>query len=351
MFAMVHGPWPRVTNDGVDVGALEADVAAGKASPSTLEEARERLVRDVITAQAAAGLDLMTDGQVRWADPERLALEATVSMANGEGNPGFLTEDWRRASAHTDRRVAQSVPGPYTLGRRVVDGPADKREVVTTGIADTLANELASLWAAGCPVVIVEEPAAITIGADAAERALFIDAQQRLLAQAPGLHAMLAISGGSALAAGAETIFAAPYASHLFDLIEGPDDWALVRAAPAERGIVCAVLRAGPGTSPDQSPELVWAAHYAASSMRRGLARVGIANATSLRGLSRRAAKNAAKALVRAAHLAVLPQAEALAAGLDPKVFTGQPPRPRADPAPRARRRRATRATRSTRER
>jgi hypothetical protein len=343
MFAMVHGPWPRVTNDGVDLDALEADVAAGKASSKVLDEARERLVRDVVMAQADAGLDLVTDGQVRWADPEHLALEAVVSMANGVRNPGFLAEEWRRASAHTDRRVAQIVPGPYTLGRRVVEGDAEERQVVTTGIADTLADELAALLAAGCQMVVIDEPAATVIGADAAERELFVDSQQRLLAQAPGLHAMLAITGGSALAAGAETIFAAPYASHLFDLIAGPDDWGLVRAAPADRGIVCAALRAGPGTSPDQSPELVWAAHYAASSMRRGLARVGIANATPLRHLSRRAAKNAAKALARAARLAVLPRAEALAAGLDPKTFGTEPPRRTPDPAPRAQRRRATR--------
>jgi len=343
MFSMVHGPWPRVTNDGTDVAALEADAQAGRPAGETYGEAVERLVRDVVTAQSDAGLDLVTDGQVRWGDPERFALEAVVAIADGTREPGFLLDAWQRASVWTDRPVAQAVPGPYTLGRRVVDGPALARLEVTAGIADTLGRELAVLQAAGCPMVIVDEPAATIIGGDTAERALFVDAQQRLLAQSPGLHAMLAITGGSALAAGAGTIFAAPFSSHLFDLIAGPDDWALVRAAPAERGIVCAALRAGPGTSADQSPELVWAAHYAASSNRRGLARVGITNATPLRGLSRRAAKNAAKAIARASRFAVMPRAEALAAGLDPKTFGTKPPLPAPAPTPRAVRRKATR--------
>ena len=46
----------------------------------------------------------------------------------------------------------------------------------------------------------------------------------------PALHAMLVVTGGSAWPAGAPTIFDAPYQSYLFDLIDGPDNWYLVRA-------------------------------------------------------------------------------------------------------------------------
>ena len=89
---------------------------------------------------------------------------------------------------------------------------------------------------------------------------------------------MLAITGGSAWEAGPETILEAPYASYLFDLIEGPDNWDLARDAPGDRGIVCAALRAP--SSDDQASLLVWAARYAASSVGRGLERVGLANAS-----------------------------------------------------------------------
>ena len=63
MFAMLHGPWPRVTSDGIDLAALEADVAAGHADASALASASERLVAEVLAAQADAGMDLLTDGQ------------------------------------------------------------------------------------------------------------------------------------------------------------------------------------------------------------------------------------------------------------------------------------------------
>ena len=253
------------------------------------------------------------------------------------------------------------MPGPYTLGRRGCSGfPATgeeraereeredceeraEREERTLGLAGALASELAALAAAGCPVVIVEEPAAVDIGSDPPERALFAAAQRRLLADVeafPDLHAMLAITGGSAAEAGAAAIFAAPYRSYLFDLVAGPDNWYLVRAAPPERGIVCGAMRVEPTGGEDQLPLLVWAARYAASAGGRGLDRVGLANATPLGGLDPATAREALLTLGRAAGLAAMPLQRAVEAGLDPRTVGSRTaalgsnaPRPPARPA------------------
>ena len=75
--------------------------------------------------------------------------------------------------------------------------------------------------------LVIDEPEAVSVGGDDGERELFADAQARLLADGPALHAMLAITGGSAWEAGPETILGAPYQSWLFDLVAGP--------APAKR--------------------------------------------------------------------------------------------------------------------
>lgn len=330
MFGMLHGGLPRITQDGIDLDALEADVAAGRATGEALREAVDRLVAEVVAVQVEAGLELVTDGQVRWPDLETHVLAALDRAAEpGEerkagrdgASEGFLVDAWRATAALTDRPVAQALPGPYSLGRRTDAGPASRRRVRTMALAKALGGELRRLAEAGCPVVIVEEPAAVEVGVHAAERRLFADAQRRLLAPVPDLHAMLAISGGSAADAGPETIFGAPYRSHFFDLIAGPDDWVLVRAAPPDRGIVCGVLRAEPGLIDDPAPILVWAANYAASTGLRGLARVGLANSTSLRGLPPAEAFAALQALGRAARLAAMTPEDAIAAGLDPRTF------------------------------
>ncbi|HEY4753174.1 MAG TPA: hypothetical protein VIH37_07810, partial [Candidatus Limnocylindrales bacterium] len=80
MFAMLQGPWPRVTADGLDLAALEAEVAAGEAEPAALAAATDRLVSEVVAIQAEAGLELLSDGQVRWPD---MADAVRQSIADG----------------------------------------------------------------------------------------------------------------------------------------------------------------------------------------------------------------------------------------------------------------------------
>ena len=99
------------------------------------------------------------------------------------------------------------------------------------------------------------------------------------------VHLSLAITGGSADAAGIDTFLAGAYASLALDLIDGPDNWRLATAWPADRGLICGALSTREGS--DDGPELLlWAARYGASTRGRGPARVGLATAGSLAALS-----------------------------------------------------------------
>jgi hypothetical protein len=170
---------------------------------------------------------------------------------------------------------------------------------------------------------MVEEPAAVRIGTDEQERLLFGASQRVLLEEAPDLHAMLVIAGGSANEATAEVILSASYRSYLFDLIAGPDNWYLAREVPGELGVICGALQ--PDAQGDETPTLVWAANYASSIGDRGPARVGLANGPSLGGLTPDAALRAIRRLGRAAELASMAPDDAIAAGLDRRTFA-QPP-------------------------
>jgi methionine synthase II (cobalamin-independent) len=319
MFAMLSGRWPRTTADGTAIGSLESAVVPGDAAArARLEAALDALVADAVRAQEEAGLDLITDGQVRTADPGATMLQA---VATGDlGADGPITRAWRATAALTERMVAQVIPGPYSLARRSADGEAPEvRAERTLQLAHGLALQLGSLQAAGCLMVQVEEPAATSIGQDDVERELFAAAQTALLATAPDLHAMLVIQGGSAWDAGADAILTAPYHSYLFDLIAGPDNWYLVRKTPGDRGIVCGALEIPPRGDP--APTLDWAARYAASANGRGPSRVGLANASSLEPFTPAAAQAALQILAQAARVAELAPADAVAEGLDPRTF------------------------------
>lgn len=285
----------------------------------------DELVRAVLAEQAEAGLALLTDGSVPWPDP----LEAIGRMLlrpdrAGHRRDGPLTVDaWTFAAHAADGvPVKQCLPGPYSLGRRFAEGEAVRADL-TRAFADALAVELVDLAGAGCPFIQVDEPAAVSIGSEPAEQTLFREAQARLL---DGLgptsdrpHLSLAITGGNADLAGAASIFAAPYDSHLFDLIAGPDNWRLVTVAPAERGIVLGVADAHSATV-DEREIIVWAVGYGAASRGRGEARIGIAPSDSLAGLPRAAARAKIDRLGEVVRLVDRRAEEPIAASLDPRA-------------------------------
>jgi methionine synthase II (cobalamin-independent) len=267
--------------------------------PSTVAPDDDQAVRAALAAQEAAGLELLSDGRLRPGQP-------TVA-------------DWRLAAAAATRPVKQTLTGPYTAGRDGAD-PADRIRV-TLAAAEALNTELRALCDAGCTFVEIDEPAAITIGGDIRERALFGEAHRRMTAGVADVHLSLALTGGNADTAGAATFFDLPYASYALDLIAGPDNWRLVTSAPPDRGIVCGAM--SPAAQGDDGPEiLVWAAHYAASS--RGLDRVGLANAPGLESLPWEVAVAKLARIAAAARIAALPSADAIAQSLDPRAVNSR---------------------------
>lgn len=284
------------------------------------------LVRAAVADQEAAGLEPITDGLLRWPDLfEAFALGLGGTAALAAGRPrwrGATTiAAWQFAAGCTDRAVKQGIAGPYSLARRALPGrSAAERERLTLRLAALLHREVVELAEAGCPLVQVEEPGAIEIGSDEQERALFRTAQEVMTDGLAGVHLSLAITGGNADLAGPSTIFAAPYASYLFDLLAGPDNWRLIALAPPERGIVCGAADARTSLR-DHKELLLWAAHYAASTQGRGLERVGLATSGSLAGLTVEQARAKIAVLGEAARLSGMAPSAELAEALDPRAL------------------------------
>jgi methionine synthase II (cobalamin-independent) len=273
------------------LGPLPADP---ERPPSDPDDLSTRL--DAVAALGAVGLDLLADG---------------ANAAAPDDDPATVAARWMAIAGTSALPVKQALLGPYSAGRR------DGRDPAT--VAETLQAMILALAAAGCPIVEIDEPAALAIATDAAERAAFVDAHRRLLDGTDGIHTSLLLTGGNLDGAGPTTFFDLAYASFGFDLIAGPDNWRLITQAPSDRGIICGALDPRPG-SDDSREVLVWAAHYAASSNARGLARVGLANASSLAGLSREAALAKLRIVAEAARIAAVESATEMAGLLDPRA-------------------------------
>jgi methionine synthase II (cobalamin-independent) len=253
-------------------------------------------VRGVVEELAATGLEPISDGR-------------GAEQAASPNDAARIVAAWRNAESFTDRAVKQALVGPYTMARGADSAP----------IAESIRATIEALAAAGCPLIEIEEPAAIAVGEDAGERRRFGDA---LRTATDGLgdqvHLSLVLTGGNADGIGAATIYDLPFSSYAFDLIAGPENWRLIADAPADRGIVCGALDPSPDVA-DRPEVLIWAAHYAASLKGRGLVRVGLANASSLASLPRERALAKLQALAEAARLAATASPEDLAAALDPR--------------------------------
>lgn len=300
MFATLAGGYSRSPHRGRPDRLAAARIAygAGEIEAALLRALEDEAVREVVGEQDAAGLELLTDGQLRWANsagPFPYGLEGVEAGGTQRlgviGEPRWVApvtvDDWRFLRATTQLPVRHTLVGPYTLGRLIDPGPLT-RERLTMTLADAMARELRALADAGCEIIQVEERAASMIASES-ERSLFRAAHRRMTHELPGLHLMLAITEGSAHRAGPRVIFDGPYRSYLFDLVAGSRNWLLIAEAPADRGIICGMADAA-SAEPDDPARMTWAARYVAQVRNRGADRVGLAPSGSLWFLPREAA-------------------------------------------------------------
>lgn len=210
---------------------------------------------DNVAALSTTGLELISDG----GEP-----------AAATDDPAAVVARWQAAGVATAIPAKAVLMGPWSSARSM------GRDALE--IADRLRATIVALAGAGCPLVEISEPGASAIAADPPAAAAFATAHRRVIDGTEGIHASLALGSGSLDGTPPAVLFDLAYASYAFDLIGGPDNWRLIVQAPADRGIIVGALDLAPDG--DNTRELlVWAAHYAASTNGRGLARVGLANA------------------------------------------------------------------------
>jgi 5-methyltetrahydropteroyltriglutamate--homocysteine methyltransferase len=344
VFACLNGAYPR--------GSLPAQ-------PERLEEGRarrrsgeiaedewtavaDRAVREVIEEQEASGLGILSDGELRPDDRLAGMPAAWAGIAAGPPVPWPGSQDavtqplvvgrlrlrgpmsidgWRFASSCTSLPVKQRIPGPYTVGRLAATNQRT-RSSVTRELAASVAAEIAALTAAGCPMVEVEEVLDGAFGEAPGEQDLFGEVHARMTDDLgrDRPHLSLALQGAVPRQAGS-FLFALPYHSYVLDLVSAPDNWHLVAAAPADRGIVCGIADAA-SPALDAAETIIWAA--ALASQGRSADRVGVAPNGSMAGLRREHARRKIEVLGEAVRVASMGPVSEVAIALVPSPGTSR---------------------------
>jgi len=151
-----------------------------RVAPDLLDEAQDDATRLAILDQERAGLDIVTDGEIRresYSNHFATALDGVDLDNPGEaldrsGEPVYvprITGPIRRRHAvgvrdleflrsNTDRRVKFTVPGPFTMSQQAQnDYYATDREAALA-YAAAVNEEIKDLFAAGADVVQLDEP-------------------------------------------------------------------------------------------------------------------------------------------------------------------------------------------------
>ncbi|MFO1402548.1 MAG: hypothetical protein U1F30_15255 [Steroidobacteraceae bacterium] len=146
-----------------------------------LAEAQDDATLLAIRAQEEAGLDIITDGEMRresYSNRFATALAGvdldnygTVLNRSGQPNPvprvvgpirrrhPVLVADLEFLLRHTRRRVKMTVPGPFTMVQQAqIDHYGGSRELAAMDYAAALNGEIRDLFAAGADVVQIDEP-------------------------------------------------------------------------------------------------------------------------------------------------------------------------------------------------
>src|SRR5438552_9293813 len=151
-----------------------------RVAPEFLDEAQDDATILAIRAQERAGLDIITDGEIRresYSNRFATALEGvdidnpgTALDRSGHPNPvprvvgkihrrhPIETEDLRFLCAHTARKIKMTVPGPFTMSQQAQNDFYGSEEAAAMDYAAAVNGEIRDLFAAGADIVQIDEP-------------------------------------------------------------------------------------------------------------------------------------------------------------------------------------------------
>ena len=178
--------------------------------PELLGQAQDDATIIAIRDQERAGIDIITDGEIRresYSNHFANALDGIDRTRQGEiiGRTGMrvrvplVTGPIRRARPiatrdveflrrHTEREIKVTLPGPFTLSQQAADEFYRDPAKLALAYAEAVNEEMHELFAAGADVVQLDEPW-LEARAEAA-RKLAIPALNRALAGAGGVTAL-----------------------------------------------------------------------------------------------------------------------------------------------------------------
>jgi 5-methyltetrahydropteroyltriglutamate--homocysteine methyltransferase len=174
--AYAPGIYPRSD----DLIQATRDLDRRRTSPEAVDQQFDRDLENLVALQEEAGLDLLSDGMLRWQDLFRPLVEATVGAEAGPLTRFLDTNTFYRAPVvEREPRLREPLPAPELPGGRwlaTLPAPsafarAAHGAVSAQGVAaNVLAPQVEAYAGTGCALVVLSDP--FLAGTEAAGEAI-----------------------------------------------------------------------------------------------------------------------------------------------------------------------------------
>jgi 5-methyltetrahydropteroyltriglutamate--homocysteine methyltransferase len=262
----VVGSYPKPPHEGGEFTLRKTLQALdhGEAAPADVRAAQDDLVREVIREQVEAGVDLVTDGQVHWDDPQTRFAEglegfATTGLIRYFDNNTYYRQPVVKDRVHrrghivldefTFAREVSAAPvkpvltGPYTLAALSSDEHYGDRGALVRDLATALNEEARDLVAAGATVVQFDEPALARVpGSPPGELDVFA-AVAPILVEGLGATTVLQTYFGDVAGHG-PAFFDLPFDVFGLDLVSSAANDEVVAGFPSDRVLSAGIVDA-----------------------------------------------------------------------------------------------------------
>ncbi|MFQ6032465.1 MAG: methylcobamide--CoM methyltransferase [Candidatus Zixiibacteriota bacterium] len=177
----VVGNYPKITEDKSAPNLRSAlnRFDQGKISEEELEKVYQKTIERVIKEQEEAGVDLITDGQVRWDDlvtpfarnidgfeigglirffDNNVYYRRPIVKSKLAFKSFSTVEEFRFLKQNSTKKVKAVIVGPFTFAKLSKDEYYDDIDKLTLGLAEILKKEAKKLEEVGTEFIQIDEP-------------------------------------------------------------------------------------------------------------------------------------------------------------------------------------------------
>jgi 5-methyltetrahydropteroyltriglutamate--homocysteine methyltransferase len=177
----VVGSYPKITEDKTQANLRRARnrFDQRKISAEQLEKAYQETIKRAIREQEEAGIDLITDGQIRWDDlvtpfaksirgmeinglrrffDNNVYYRRPVVKSKASFGDHSVVDEFKFAKVNSRNEVKQVIPGAFTFARLSVDKFYHDEEKLVLDLAEILHDEARQLSEEGAEIIQIDEP-------------------------------------------------------------------------------------------------------------------------------------------------------------------------------------------------